>query len=266
MRYGFGEQALEGLSYNLGLLRSVDSKYRENYYYKTALAALSEYVYRHRNGGYDLSRVRQLLTEDTWSDIQPRPVSGGGSLSILKTDKKKNESIPFENLFENRHSIREYSESTVADEEVMRAIRIAMKTPSVCNRQPVRIRVITNKGMIVDALKLQQGFNGYPAPPMLLLITADNKMLFSAEERNEGFVDGGLFAMSLLLSLESRQLAACPLNTMFPEERDKATRKLLGVEDTEFLVMYIAVGHFKDESKTCVSHRHAAEDIVSFLR
>ena len=141
-----------------------------------------------------------------------------------------------------------------------------MRTPTVCNRQPARLRIILNSGIIGKALDYQGGFNGYKLPPALLLVTADNAVFMAPQERNEGFTDGGLFGMSLLLSLEREGLAACPLNTMMKEGPEKATRKLLNIPENENMVMYIAVGHFPDEVKTCVSHRFDAADIITILR
>ena len=81
-------------------------------------------------------------------------------------------------------------------------------------------------------------------------------------EHNEGYVDGGLFAMSMLYSLEACGLAACPLNTMFSEENDKKTRDMLGVPDNEVFIMYIAVGRFRESSKICRSQRFGLDRIL----
>ena len=117
--------------------------------------------------------------------------------------------------------------------------------------------------LIKKAMPLQGGFRGYPMPPALVLITGDNQTMMNQDERNECYTDGGLFGMSLLLALEEQQIAACPLNTMLPMKRDEATRELLHIPDSEFLVMYIAVGHFRDEVKTCKSQRFSADEIVT---
>ena len=78
-------------------------------------------------------------------------------------------------------------------------------------------------------------------------------------------LDGGLFSMSLLLALESIGLAACPLNTMMTIDRENETRHLLGVPDNEFLVMYIAVGHFSEKILAPISYRFKAKDIISII-
>ena len=65
--------------------------------------------------------------------------------------------------------------------------------------------------LFMKALKIQGGFLGYAMPPVLLLVTSDIRAFMNNGERNEPFVDGGLFSMSLLYALEAYGLAACPL-------------------------------------------------------
>lgn len=105
---------------------------------------------------------------------------------------------------------------------------------------------IADPEKIATALKIQGGFNGYGMPPVLLLITSDIRAFMNNGERNEPFVDGGLFSMSLLYALEAYGLAACPLNAMFSLSQDRKTRALLHIPNYELPVMYIAVGNFPD--------------------
>ncbi|WP_243386611.1 nitroreductase family protein [Bifidobacterium primatium] len=207
--------------------------------------------------------MRDLFDAATWNAIAATENTTGGAMVIRSSDKRHNDSLTFTQLMEKRHSVREFADESVSASEITKAVDIAMRTPSVCNRQPTRVHIITNPQLIRHAMPLQGGFRGYPMPPALVLITADNQAFMNQDERNEGYTDGGLFGMSLLLALEEQGLAACPLNTMLPMKRDEATRKLLGVPDSEFLVMYIAVGHFRDEVMTCKSQRFAADSIVT---
>lgn len=96
-------------------------------------------------------------------------------------------------------------------------------------------------------------------PPVLLLVTSDIRAFMNNGERNEPFVDGGLFSMSLLYALEAYGLAACPLNAMFNLSQDRQTRELLDIPDYEFPVMYIAVGNFPESVPVCYSTRYEPE-------
>lgn len=262
-RFGFGKGVLAEFAPLLVALRKVDAQYKSNGIFQSATCALHEYRARHERAGYDLDYMRRLFPDDLWEEIGQAQGHAGGVLTIKAADKTHNAELTYEQLSEARHSVREFSNEPVSAEDIKQAVAIAMRTPSVCNRQPTRIHIITNAGTIAKLMPLQGGFRGYKMPPALILLTADNQAFMNQDERNEGYTDGGLFGMSLLLALEEQQLAACPLNTMLPMKRDDATRKLLNLPDSEFLVMYIAVGHFLPEVETCMSKRFDPENIVT---
>ncbi|WP_258184975.1 MULTISPECIES: nitroreductase family protein [unclassified Bifidobacterium] len=261
-RLGFGKTVLAQMAPLLELLRSTEDA-RQDEVYVTALSTLHEYRRRHETAGFDLEYAKTLFSAELWNEIGTTDSDFGGVLTINVSDKTDNASVPFAVLSEKRHSLREFSDEPVSVDEIMKAVNIAMRTPSVCNRQPTRVHIITNPELIKRAMPLQGGFRGYKMPPALILLTADIQAMMNQDERNEGYTDGGLFGMSLLLALEEQQLAACPLNTMLPQKRDDATRQLLDIPDNELLVMYIAVGHFLPESKTCKSKRFPAKEIVT---
>lgn len=180
--------------------------------------------------------------------------------------KANNSLLPYAQLNEHRHSVREFSDEPVDVNLIEQATDMAMRTPSVCNRQPTRVHLILNPEIITKALAIQGGVGGYAAPPALILITSDLRSFITSYERNEGFTDGGLFGMSLLLSLESLGLASCPLNTMFTAKADKDTRKLLNLPDNEVPVMYIEVGNFLEETRTCASVRYTGNQITTVIK
>ena len=262
-RYGFGKSVLAQLAPLMESLRHVDSDVAHNAVYQTAISALREYRTRHESVNYDISYAKALFSAQVWDEIASTRDCTGGDLVIRAVDKTDNARLTFSELMESRHSVREFADTPINVDEIMPAVRVAMRAPSVCNRQPTRVHIITKPDLIRKAMPLQGGFRGYPMPPALLLITGDNQAMMNPDERNECYTDGGLFGMSLLLALEAQGVAACPLNTMLPMQRDEATRSLLGVPDSEFLIMYIAVGHFAEEVKTCKSQRFDAEDIVT---
>ena len=264
-RYGFGHKPLQYLNHAMERYRQANPEYMQSIMYQSALAALHEYRQRHEGHEAEFEYAKNLFPSSIWEEVVQFSLHEAGSIAVTSASKEDNGTLPFSELSEHRHSIREYSDEPVTLDELMPTIELAMRTPSVCNRQPSRVRVILDSDTIEQALRIQGGFGGYPIPPALILITADNRSFMTPQEHNEGFTDGGLFGMSLLLALEEAQLAACPLNTMFRPKAEKATRKLLDIPECENLVMYIAVGHFPESVKTCRSERLLAEDITTVI-
>lgn len=190
-------------------------------------------------------------------DFAPeKTLAGGGALCLQKAERDPSLRAAWQKLNRQRHSVREFADSPLDPAALNAALAEAGHTPSVCNRQANRIHLIEDEKLIQQALQIQGGLGGYDTPPALLLVTSDLRTFFGPEERNQPYVDGGLFAMNLLMSLEANEIAACPLNTMMQPYREKATRQLLNLPDHEVMIMYIAIGNFAEEYKACVSYRH----------
>lgn len=265
-RDGFGKGVLSEISKRMVLLEKADPRFMENPLYLQGLAVLHEYQSRHKKDGYDLSEVESLFPVRIWNaafEYQPGAPVNAGSFVMNALSKKDNLSKGFVELAEHRYSVREYSSEPVPQELLDKVYEVSMKTPSVCNRQATRVYQITDSERVMKALKIQGGFLGYAMPPVLLLVTSDIRAFMNNGERNEPFVDGGLFSMSLLYALEAYGLAACPLNAMFNLSQDRQTRELLDIPDYEFPVMYIAVGNFPESVPVCYSTRYEPEKIVT---
>lgn len=262
-RYGFGMGVLQSIAMHMMLLEHADPDYSTNPLYKQGIAVLHEYRIRHDEQGYDLSNVKALFSKKIWEKSGNSIDHIAGSFNLDTHGKRNNLEKGFRELAENRYSVREYSSEPVSQELLDQVYQVSMKTPSVCNRQATRIYQISDPAIIESALDIQGGFHGYKAPPVLLFITSDIRAFMNANERNEPFVDGGLFAMSLLYALEAYGLAACPLNAMFDQSQDNRTRQLLNIPDNELPIMYIAVGNFPSNIPVCRSTRRTVESILT---
>lgn len=161
-----------------------------------------------------------------------------------------------------RRSIREFTQAPVDPDLIRQAVQIALQAPSVCNRQSGRVHVIDDPKMMQDVLKVQGGFSGYPMPPKLLLVTSDLPSFLFVAERNQPYIDGGLFMMNLLLGLTQLGLGCCSLNTAMNTQREAKIRARLGIADTEVFIAFVAVGHFDPSVLTPRSKRLPIEDII----
>lgn len=99
-------------------------------------------------------------------------------------------------------------------------------------------------------------------PPRLLLITADLNSFLFATERNQPFVDGGLFMMALLLGLTQLGLGSCCLNTAMGTERETAIRNIINIPDNEVFISFVAVGYFDSEILVPRSKRVAIDQVL----
>lgn len=171
-----------------------------------------------------------------------------------------------ESFFLGRHSIREFSNRIVEDCVLKRAIHMAMKAPSVCNRQAWHIYDIDKPELIKAALSLQNGNRGFGHKvSRLLIISSDLKAFVSYKERYQHWIDGGIFSMSLIFTLHSLGIGSCCLNWSQDATTDLKLRKALPIKSEHTVMMMLAIGYPKEMNKVCQSPRRPVEEIYTKL-
>ena len=108
-------------------------------------------------------------------------------------------SIDSQAFFSSRHSIRCFDATQPVCMDRIRSVRLASHTPSVCNRQTWRVFVSQSEHAKAAALSLQNGNKGFGHLASHVLIVASDRACFaSIGERNQPWIEGGLYAMSLV--------------------------------------------------------------------
>lgn len=255
-KVGFGLDTAEMLTNILVIYK--DRLYdTSDYGYINTLSVLKSFYEKHKDSKYKV-QVETILSPVICDVIDCKETIGGSS-TIRSVSKDNNKEKNFKELAEGRFAVRTYSKKSVKKSDIDEAISIAIKTPSACNRQSARVHAMYDDRIIRKVLSFQGGIAFYKTPPVLLLVTANDNCYLNVNERNQGFIDGGLFTMSLLYSLEYKQLAACPLHAMFDERTEKTIRATLNIPDNEKLVSFISVGHFNKKNNVCKSFRYSVE-------
>ena len=148
-------------------------------------------------------------------------------------------------------------------ELIERAVRMAQRTPSVCNRQPWKAYAFTDPEQRKNLLSFQNGNRGFgDGAAQLLVVTSDLQHFTSVGERYQGWIDGGLFAMSLVHALHALGLGACMLNWSVTRETDAAMRAAAGIPDSELVIMMVAVGHLPERLRVAFSARKPLSDVL----
>lgn len=165
-------------------------------------------------------------------------------------------------LFTTRRSVRVFHDSPVDTALIERAVGLAANTPSVCNRQSARAHLITAPEEISRVLALQNGNSGFGQVPAVIVITVDLRLFAGAQERNQRWVDGGLFAMSLGWALHSVGLATCMLNWSMSNSASRSLRAAAGLEPWEDIVTLMAIGNQPHSYRVARSPRRPKDEIL----
>ncbi|WP_255323872.1 nitroreductase family protein [Lacticaseibacillus paracasei] len=257
-RPNFGKNALTSLKTNL--VEFERNHFDKNEFaYQNALSVLRAYKTKHQEMG--------LTTPFFDSLFENFKLQSASEIAGAKHYKNEPvEGLSFEKLVNLRYTQREFADEPVDSSLYKQALNLAMKTPSVCNRQPWHVFYTTNKERITKLLAIQNGYKGYGIPPSLTVITVDRRAFLGAYERNEPYIDGGIFLMNFDLCLTSVGLASCILNLMLPTPKLDEVRNILEIDDAQVVISMIAVGMPKQQLLVAKSARKATSDIFTEVK
>lgn len=193
--------------------------------------------------------------------------ANGGVKKICSPKQRGTDCWNFEDLAINRSSIRIFSHECVNYNDIRRAAEVAQKTPSVCNRQGWRLFVAFDVDLIRLFRSVHKGFSNASDQPLncLLVVTFSKASFRYPKERNQGYIDASLYAMSLIYALTDIGLATCPLNANLTFHNEDRLRKAFHIDNSYGIVMFIAVGHFLPENIVPVSYRYSADDTLELV-
>ena len=187
----------------------------------------------------------------------------GGVIPITRESVIKASKSHFKEFSRERHSIRNFTDEPVAQELIEEAVNISLKSPSVCNRQAWRVHYYHDRENCQKILKYQNGNRGFNHTiSSILVVTCDLNYFLSIRERNQPFIDGGMFSMTLVYALHYLGLGTCCLNLSFSAEQDKAMRNAAKIPDQESLILMLAVGHLPESLFVARSCRKPLNEIL----
>lgn len=225
----------------------------------SSLVSFLEFHQRHHHQSEALTQVKVQV-----DDLLSRGETIlGGAIPRHAAEYPPAQYTDFLSFLSTRHSVRDYADAFEAadDETLIAAVRDAGLTPSQCNRQASRIYIIRNRALIDQLLALQGGASGFTHKvPRLAVITNDTVFWDGIDQRNQCWVDGALFAMTFLLTLHGRRLAACPLNLAKSVADEDKIKVLAKIPASERTIMMVAIGRYPEIYRTAVSPRRPLED------
>ena len=234
--------------------------------WQSALKVLDAYVLQHvhseaKNDSFieslnkDLSDLKKYLNGD----------AGGGTVECLRESIQSQAQGDFPEMALSRYSVRHFSDEPVPSEIIDHAVIWAQKSPSVCNRQGNRVHALRDRTLINEILTLHGGTRGFMEQiNVLLIVTGDLRIFLAPAERNQVYLDSGLFSMSLLYGLHYQGVGACPLHWCVSPGKDMALRKLGDIPDEETITTLIGVGSLPESFKVAHSQRRKSEDVLTW--
>ena len=168
----------------------------------------------------------------------------------------------FESLLFSRHSIRYFSNVPVQNEIIEKALNLAQRTPSACNRQGWKTHIFQGEKSI-ELIKWQGGSRGFENEIKYSILVTANLKAFLYYEIHQAYIDGGLYAMNLINALHSLGLGTIPLSCGFTHHKLKLLKDF-NIPENEVPIVIIGVGHLLDNFNVAVSERKKISETNSF--
>lgn len=261
-RLGFGAQKIKEL---MALCHAYADRFgKDAFCLKMARDALKQYVAYHQEKNYNGAIMAFLEQELKLFLDEPTDVVYGGTLKMVKQENLSFKTL--EDFFASRHSVRDYQQRDVPDEEIMEAIRAAQWAPSACNRQAVRAYVLTSEKLCHLYDGNLSGIGGFAENANKFILITGKLSAYSMGEYNQHIVSAGIFSSYLLLALHSKGIGACMVQrSLHCSKQWKKIAKSCGIPKDELLVLMISVGYLKDEYSVPVSKRFPTENIAKTI-
>lgn len=233
-----------------------------------AYQIMCEYYQLHQKIEFDISDYFTLeqyefyrnSLNQTYSDIF------NGSIEYQKEDFYKNNEDCFEIFSQSRKSIRNFTGEKIDISIIKKAVKLSLNAPSVCNRQSSKVYLFEDKKIIDEVLNIQGGMSGYTKNiHQLLILTTDRNYFYTIGERNQMFIDGGLFLMNLLYSLHFYKIANCPANWGKTMTEEKSLNKYIEIPESEKIICMIPIGVAEQDFRVPLSRRRDVNEIFKVI-
>src|SRR5690606_36223937 len=200
MKPRFGKESVERLHSLLGN-NAILSEFNSRSQVVIAFKVMIKYFQLHKSRNIDIEDYYTLTQYNSY--LQKISTLDGfqGAHELDRDTVYKSNELPFDIFARSRKSIRSFNGEKIDLEIIRSAIALALTAPSVCNRKASKVHLVEDKAKIDRILKIQGGFNGYiENVNQLLILTNDRNFYYTVGERNQLFIDGGIFLMNLLYS------------------------------------------------------------------
>lgn len=262
-RLGFGQETVKRLIGRIDHFEQIFGS--ENGQWRHAVGVVRAYVELHKAEGYHFEDgvfsallERFNLRYDNLLVCRQAHISKKNFYSFCKSS--------FDEFARSRHTVRHYLNVPIDNGRIKAAVELAMTAPSACNRQHARVRCVTDKSLMKKILGIQGGSRGFGHfADKLLVVSADLRDCLGAYERNDGYINGGIFLMNLCHALHFHGIAHCILSCSLELDKVECLRTVLDMPGNEVLVAMVLCGEAPDEFDVATSPRREVNEVLQFV-
>lgn len=255
-RKGFGQQKVSTLLIRLERYYDLYGKADANFQLYP-MSTIKGYIEYTESRGTQIPEIRNKFEELLRKFNVESLNSHAGIVEMTSQTIQEKCNSDFESLLFSRHSIRYFTDEDVEKSVIVKALELAQRTPSACNRQGWKTHVFTGDES-VRLIQWQGGARGFEEEMRHSILVTANLKAFLSYEVHQAYVDGGLYAMNLINAIHSLGLGCIPLSCGFYEDKLKGLKDF-DIPEYEVPIVIVAFGKLQSKFKVAVSTRKNIE-------
>lgn len=258
--------ALRKIPPMMAAIQQLESQGHESYATRGARGCLQAYVQFNDRLGLKIPAEYEAGLRAFVARQAPETYPGG-AISLSRAQIGAATGFDYDAFIRTRSSLRHFTGEPVDPETLENAVRQALKSPRSCNREMRRLRVVYDPDLRDHLLSFHSGNRGFGHRlGAVLVLSVDLREFDMVGERNQGWIDGGIFAMSLVMALHANRLGSCMLNWSQDCEQDKRLRAAFDIPDHEAIVTFLGVGQMPETFQVAASPSPEVSGVMSLLR
>ncbi len=233
--------------------------WQKDFAYNLGYSILVEYEkFYNKQGWVDAKEYK--IVKNKIKNISPQVKSG--TIDITKEMFIDDTKIDYDKFLSSRRAFREFSNKKILESDIKKAIKMATKTPTACNRQMIKVYYVDTPSLREKVMKFSHGFTGFRRETVnMIVVTYDESSLCDPAEIMQGYFNAGLFSMNFINALHSLGIGSCFLEYINSYKEEAEMKQLLGIPKNEKVAVMIAVGYYPDSSVVPCSTRKPLEEI-----
>lgn len=264
-RLGFGLAKLSKLFSDIETYQELSTDDTECL--RFARDAIRAYLDFHKEKNYSAPELEEIKKQyEALKESLTEDEDSFGGVKTLHFSDLNYDTSEIEKLFLTRSSVRDFSGEPVDEETIKKAVALAQRSPSACNRQGVRVYSIDARQYVKESGASLDGIGGFAEDADKFLLITAKRSAYTVDERNQHIVSASMFAAYLTLTLHAYHIAACTVQrSLMPNPMWDKLQKIHNIPEDEQIVMMLAIGKFKENAIVPESKRFSVEKIYRKL-
>ncbi|MGB1237298.1 MAG: nitroreductase family protein [Pseudomonadales bacterium] len=259
---GFGARKIRPI---LAAIHTLEQLQEASFATQGARGCLKAYIEYHDVRGLALPAELERELRDFVLQM-PKRVYPGGAIRLTRAQIEAATAFDYERFVFSRSSVRHFSGESVSQDRLANIVRQALKSPRSCNREMRRVHYSTDSDQMQRLLSFHSGNRGFGhSLGAVLVVTSDLRELDMIGERNQGWVDGGIFAMALVFAAHANRLGSCMLNWSESCDQDRHLREAFDIPDNEIIITLLGLGHLPEAFEVAASPSPHVDDVMCQL-